>query len=208
MKISILNRWILAGGAMVVATASTAAVAIGGGGTPVSYVASIGGQGVGVSPGDAQLGVLAQIDARDDVVLDLNAARAVAGPAGGRWVLAATTEGGVCVSTPDTGFCGVSANSLAAGRASASEYPADRLVPGSLEKGHPLVTPSGKPGVRVGVAPAGATEVVARTASGTVSDRAAVVNGLYQVSVPPQGSGAKVDFVGSAGVLATRPAEG
>lgn len=125
------------------------------------------------------------------------------------WVLAPTREGGVCADTSRVVFCGADQASVEAGRASATEYPPDKYLGKDPRTGLEMVRPSEGTGVRSGIAPSQAVEVVVLDRSDRVLRREAVANGLYEVAVPAQGSGARVAFVDSAGdTIVSRPAEG
>lgn len=146
-----------------------------------------------------------------DIVAD--AIRTVAAPdAEGEapdWVLAPTRDGGVCADTSRVVFCGTDRASIEAGRASATEYPPDKYLGTDPRTGLEMVKPSDGTGVRSGIAPTQAVEVVVLDRDGRVLRGEAVAGGVYQVVVPAQGSNARVAFVDAAGdTIVTRPAEG
>lgn len=125
------------------------------------------------------------------------------------WVLAPTREGGLCATTTRVAFCGSSRASVEAGRASATEYPPDRFVGRDPETGNLLVQPSDGTGVRSGIAPSGAVAVAVVDREGRTLRRADVTDGAYEVTVPGQGSEARIAFVDGAGeTIASRPVEG
>jgi hypothetical protein len=155
---------------------------------------------------------LSQLVKQHGIAISLNEARAVDAPASAgsdaAWTLARAGDGGVCVSTARVLFCGSPAD-IADGRASASEYPGDKIVSWNEAAGTASVTPSSEPGVRVGFAPPGSTSVASIDHSGRMFDTTTVESGLYQVSVPPQGDDGHVVFRDDkSAVLAARPAEG
>lgn len=147
------------------------------------------------------------------VEVDVNAMRTVAAP-GARgdaasWALAPTRDGGLCAATPRAVFCGSDRAAVEAGRAAATEYPPDKILGEDPSTGYLMVKPSDGTGVRSGIAPAQAVEVVVLDREGRVLRRTAVAQGLYEVAVPAQGSDARVAFVDAAGdTIASRPAEG
>jgi hypothetical protein len=170
-----------------------------------------------VDPGAA--GRLLALGRKEGIRVVADAMRAVPAPGGERrpWVLAPTREGGLCVDTGRIGFCGADRASVQAGRASATEYPPDEVVGTERRRVDPAdgtavlvrVRPSDGTGVRRGIVPQGATGVVVLDRDGRVVRREAVANGVYEVVVPAQGTGARVAFVDAAGAtIAERPAEG
>jgi hypothetical protein len=125
------------------------------------------------------------------------------------WVLAPTRDGGVCADTSRVVFCGSDVASIAAGRAAATEYPPDKVVGEDPRTGYLLVDPSDGTGVRSGIAPPQAVEVLVLDRGGHVLRRAPVSAGVYEVAVPAQGSRARVAFLDAGGeTIASRPAEG
>jgi hypothetical protein len=140
-----------------------------------------------------------------------NAMREVPAPGadGSKWVLAPTRDGGVCASTPRVVFCGTDRASIEAGSASATEYPADKYLGKDPRTGLEMVAPSDGTGVRSGIAPGKAAEVVVLDGNDRVVRRQTVGAGVYEVAVPAQGTGARVEFVDAGGeTIASRPAEG
>jgi hypothetical protein len=131
------------------------------------------------------------------------------GGEGRPWALAPTRDGGVCASTSRVVFCGSSRAAVEAGRASATEYPSDKYLGKDPRTGLEMVEPSDGTGVRHGVAPTAAVEVVVLDGGGRVLRRESVANGVYEVAVPQQGSDARVAFIDpNGGRIVTRPAEG
>lgn len=119
------------------------------------------------------------------------------------WLLVPTGEGGICVdaSASGFGFCGPDKASVEAGRASATVYPPDKFLGRDPHTGKMMVRPSDGMGVRYGVGPSEAVEVVVLDPDKRVLDRQAISSeeGLYQVKVPPQGSDALVVFTDASG---------
>ena len=129
------------------------------------------------------------------------------------WLLAPTRDGGVCVDASSFGFCGTDRASVEAGRASATLYPSGgklhsidpRTGIAQLELSEAAKTGAG---MRYGIAPAEATEVVVLDGDGRVLRRETVSEeGAYRVKVPPQGSDARVSFRDASGdTIASRGA--
>ena len=155
---------------------------------------------------------LLELEQSQHVGLIASRIRAVPAPRGAAgastWTIAPTEQGGACVNTGRVMFCGRSEESSAAGRASATTYPADEAV-GPDSKGRIMVKPSGGTGVRSGLAPSGTVEVRVVDGHGAVVRSEPIADGVYEVVVPAQGTRAQVVFVDASGnAIATRPAEG
>ena len=149
-------------------------------------------------------------DERIPIVADQMRTVPAPGPKGNApgWLLAPLRDGGVCVDTSRVGFCGTSRASIEAGRASATEYPPDEILGRDPRTGFAMIKPSDGTGVRYGIAPSEADEVVVLDPDKRVLHRKAVSEeGAYQVPVPPQGSDARVTFEDSSGdTVASQPA--
>lgn len=167
----------------------------------------------------ATAGRLLALERKDGIRVVADAMRAVPAPGGegSSWVVAPTREGGACADTRRIGFCGADRAAVDAGRASATEYPPDEVVGEERRRVDPAhgngvlvqVKPSDGTGVRRGIAPAHAVAVVVLERDGRVVRREPVANGVYEIVVPAQGTGARVAFVDAAGAaVAERPAEG
>lgn len=117
------------------------------------------------------------------------------------WLLAPTREGGVCVHASSFGFCAIDRASVEAGRAATTVYPpGGTVVIDPLTGTSHVKDPYQGPGTRYGIAPAEAVEVVVLDRDGRVLRREAVSEeGAYRVKVPPEGSGARVDFRDASG---------
>jgi len=177
----------------------------------VRYVDRVGGEGRTATAGAPQQRTAAAIEDRYDLGLQLAKARVVSAPAGdpdgaGRvWTITPTASGGACVATGELAFCGADEREVAGGIAAATEFPPDALERTDAEKGLAYVRPAGKPGLRYGIAPEGATAVRVRGADGALLAEAKVDRGLYVVQVPPEGSRATVEFVGGTARIAAIP---
>lgn len=161
-----------------------------------SYAAALT-EGATVKAGERGVGMFERLNAHG---AQANAAAAVrrAAPNGQSWLVAPTKNGGVCVSIPDReiGFCARDQQELDSGSAYASIYAPDTLVETKAGPGNStlnVVKPSTKPGVRVGIAPPGTTQVRITKADGSQLS-AEVVEGLYEVETPAQGEQTSVSY--------------
>lgn len=118
------------------------------------------------------------------------------------WTLIPTVGGGVCVNTSRLVFCGTDEASVETGRASGTEYPPDEDM--RRENGRWVVTPSDGTGTRMGVAPSQATEVVVVDGDDRDLRHEAIENGVYQITVPPQGTPSTIEFRDPTGRVVTR----
>lgn len=201
-------------GCALVATAGIAAFASAAGDDPPTTArAPVEASGTARSPLPDATERLRRLGQSQGIQLRAAATRKVPSP-GTRvgapdWVIVPSEAGGACVNTSRVVFCGRDAQSVEAGRASATEYPPDRYLGKDPETGLETVQPSDGTGVRTGLAPSDAAAVVVSDSDGRVLQRQTVSHGVYEVPVPPQGSGARVSFVDAEGTtLTTRPAEG
>lgn len=188
-----------------------------------AYASAAGGGSADTSPATEQqvpravdpkaAATLEDMARKHGLELVAGAMRTVAAPGATRgapaWVLAPTREGGLCATTNEVAFCGSSRASVEAGRASATEYPPDRILGTNPETGNVVVQPSDGTGVRSGIAPTGAVAVAVVDRAGRTLRRADVTDGVYEVAVPAQGSKARIDFLDPAGkAISSRPVEG
>lgn len=144
------------------------------------------------------------------IEIDQSAMRSVPAPDGkAPWVVAPTRAGGQCAYAAETIFCGVNREQVEAGRAAVTTYPPDKILSVDHATGTGTVQPSDGTGVRSGIAPERATEVVVLDDNNQVFRREAVKRGVYKVDVPAQGTDAHVEFKDTAGKkIASRPAAG
>lgn len=155
---------------------------------------------VSLSPAEALKALRSHgIDIEPDAIRTVPAPGS-AGRAAKTWAVTPIANGGMCGATAKLlVFCGRSAEAVRAGRASATEYPPDKFVKDLPGTGQAIVEPSRDSGVRVGIAPPAAVDVVVRNKSNVLIRREPVERGLYEIEVPPQGSGSRVEFRNAEG---------
>jgi hypothetical protein len=178
-----------------------------------AYVQTVG-DGIAPDPSSSGAKALRALERTHGVRLTISAPRVVRAPASAGqgekpWTVAATADGGVCAAASGVVFCGLNGSDVSTGEASATKYPADQLVSIDTKRGTFLSKPSEAAGVRVGIAPPNTAQIVVFDGHGGELEAAEVDRGLYEVKVPRQGSGGRVEFRDArSAIIAVRPAEG
>lgn len=205
---------IVLGIVIAVLAGATYAVLVGSGSAKAEANSASSGQVPStVRDSGAAASLLDTVPSRNGIEIVSDAMRTVPAPssAGANaapWATVPTADGGTCGSTSRLVFCGADDASVEAGRASVTEYPRD-TNPRRDASGRWTVTPSDGTGTRSGAAPKRATQVVVIDKDGQAIRREAVDHGVYEITVPPQGSGSQVEFQDPDGkAVASRPAEG
>lgn len=202
------NRRVAIAGALVVTTIGAAAYSSVAGGSATSETPPRKADS-GHTPNPSIMR-LANLRDRHGIAVNVEAAYRVPAPGatGERpgWLLAPTSDGGVCGDTGELVFCGRDRASVQAGRAAVTTYPPDEN-PRQLSDGRWAVTPSSGEGKRSGVAPSGTVDVRVVDAAGGILSTAVVQAGVYEIVVPRQGSQVEVQFHSADGrMIASRPA--
>lgn len=113
------------------------------------------------------------------------------------WSVSTTNSGGLCVTVAGSGTCTDNPHQIENGQTFFTEHGPDRVL--SSDGRFNRVEPSSTTGTARGVAPGGVVLVNVISRNGELLASAVPESGRYSVALPPQGSGATLQFVSRDG---------